>query len=125
MRAKIENLSLDEIYNDYCLMKAMDEKYYYGGTDKIKNASEALMNVLKEEIMRRTLKELETNRNDNAIRESAEQIAKDAAKSPFKFQPPFGKMTTTQDFTDEFQNYTTSVSCGGCEAGDVHYNVQG
>ena len=122
MRAKIENLSLDEIYNDYCLMKAMDEKYYYGGTDKIKNASEALMNVLKVEIMRRTLKELETNRNDN---EFVEQIAKDAAKSPFKFQPPFGKMTTTQDFTDEFQNYTTSFSCGGCEAGDVHYNVQG
>lgn len=125
MRAKIEKLSLDEIYNDYCLMKAMDEKYYYGGTDKIKNASEALMNVLKGEIMRRTLKELESNRNDKAIRESVEQIVKDVANSPLKFNSPFGKGTTTQDFTDEFQNYTTSFSYGGCEAGDVHYNVQG
>lgn len=120
MRAKIENLSLDEIYNDYCLMKAMDEKYYYGGTDKIKNASEALMNVLKSEIMNRTLKVLENNRNDKSIRESVEQIAKDAGNYNGRFKPPFDKMTSTQDFTDEFQNYTTC----GCEAEDVHYNVQ-
>lgn len=125
MREKIENLSLDEIYNDYCLMKAMDEKYYYVVSYQIKDASEALMNALKNEIIKRKLKELEANRNDKAIRESVEQIENEAEKSPLKFQPPFGKMTTTKDFTDEFQNYTTSFSCGGCEAGDVHYNVQG
>lgn len=125
MRAKIENFTIDEIYEDYCLMKTMDEKYYYCGNDKIKNASDALMNVLKNEIIKRKLKELEANRNDKAIRESVEQIANEAEKSPLKFQPPFGKMTTTKDFTDEFQNYTTSFSCGGCESGDVHYNVQG
>ena len=38
MRAKIENLTIDEIYEDYCLMKTIDEKYYYCGNDKIKNA---------------------------------------------------------------------------------------
>lgn len=123
MRAKIENLSLDEIYNDYCLMKAMDEKYYYGGTDKIKNASEALMNVLKSEIMNRTLKVLENNRNDKGIREPVEQIAKDAGNYNGRFKTPFDNMTT-QDFTDEFQNYTTSFSCDAREAEDVHYNTQ-
>lgn len=109
MRAKIENLSLDEIYNDYCLMKAMDEKYYYGGTDKIKNASEALMNVLKSEIMNRTLKVLENNRNDKSIRESVEQIAKDAGNYNGRFKTPC-------EFTDKFQNYTTSFSCDAREA---------
>lgn len=124
MRAKIENLTIDEIYEDYCLMKTMDEKYYYCGNDKIKNASDALMNVLKNEIIRRTLKELETNRNDKTVLESLEQIAKDA-NSQFNFRPTFGKSTTTKDFIDEFQNYTTSYSCDGCKAVDVHYNIQG
>lgn len=122
VRAKIENLSLEEIYKDYCTIKAMDEKYYYGGTEKIKNASDALMNILKNEILRRKLKELDTDRNVNTIREALDQINKDTQQNPLGQLP---NLSTTKDFVDEFQNYTTSFSCGGCEADNVHYDVQG
>lgn len=90
VRARIENLSLEEIYGDYCTIKAMAEKYYSSGTEKIKSASDALMDVLKNEIQKRTLKELENKRNTKDIRESIYSSS---------------KMSATMDFVNELKNY--------------------
>lgn len=85
MRAKIETLPLEEIYNDYITMKSLSEKYYYTSSGHIKDAADSLMTVLREEITKRGIKELERNYNDKLISESIEQIKKDAESSPYSF----------------------------------------
>lgn len=85
MRAKIETLPLEEIYNDYITMKSLSEKYYYTSSGRIKDAADSLMTVLREEITKRGIKELERNYNDKLISESIEQIKKDVESSPYSF----------------------------------------
>lgn len=59
MRAKIEELPIDEIYADYRLLKELEEKYYYCGNSSIKDAAIELNNILKREIVNRELKACE------------------------------------------------------------------
>ena len=56
MRENIRDLSLEEIYNDYRQLKAIDERYFHCGNSIVYNkAAEALMALLKEEITKRKL----------------------------------------------------------------------
>lgn len=76
MRANIRDLELGEIYNDYRQLKAIEEKYYYCGNSIVFNkAAEGLMTLLKEEITRRKLEELETNHNLGPLWKKLEELS--------------------------------------------------
>ena len=76
MRENIRDLSLEEIYNDYRQLKAIEEKYYYCGNSIVFNkAAEALMALLKEEITKRKLEELETNHNLGPLWKKLEELS--------------------------------------------------
>ena len=101
MRANIRDLSLEEIYNDYRQLKAIEEKYYYCGNSIVFNeAAEALMALLKEEITKRKLEELETNHDLKLTDEEINKLAKSK------------NVTTTMSTEDvtEYKPYTSTYN---------------
>ena len=76
MRENIRDLSIEEIYNDYRQLKAIDERYFHCGNNIVFNkAAEALMALLKEEITKRKLEELETNHDLKLTDEEINKLA--------------------------------------------------
>ena len=76
MRKNVRDLSLEEIYNDYRQLKAIDERYFHCGNSIVYNkAAEALMALLKEEITKRKLEELETNHDLKLTDEEINKLA--------------------------------------------------
>ena len=76
MRKDIRDLSLEKIYNDYRQLKAIDERYFHCGNNIVfKKAAEALMALLKEEITKRKLEELETNHDLKLTDEEMEELS--------------------------------------------------
>lgn len=101
MRANIRDLELGEIYNDYRQLKAIEEKYYYCGNSIVFNkAAEGLMTLLKEEITRRKLEELETNHNLGPLWKKLEELSE------------FKNVTTTISTEDvtEYKPYTSTYT---------------
>ena len=76
MRENIKDLELGEIYDDYVQLKAMDEKYRYCSHSSVfYEAAEVLMALLKNEITRRKLEELEANHNLGPLRKETEELS--------------------------------------------------
>lgn len=101
MRKNIRDLSLEEIYNDYRQLKAIDEKYFYCSNNIVFNkAAEGLMALLKEEIARRKFEELEANYN-----------LKSTNKEMNKLDEPKNVTTTisTEDIKD-YKPYTSTYN---------------
>ena len=101
MRANIRDLSLEKIYNDYRQLKAIEEKYYYCGNSIVFNkAAEGLMTLLKEEITRRKLEELETNHNLGPLWKKLEELSE------------FKNVTTTMSTEDikDYKPYTSTYT---------------
>lgn len=99
MRKDIRDLSLEKIYNDYRQLKAIEEKYYYCGNSIVFNkAAEALMALLKEEITKRKLEELETNHDLKLTDEEMEELSESKNVT-----------TTTEDIKD-YKPYTSTYS---------------
>lgn len=81
MRANIKDLKLGEIYDDYLQLKAIEEKYYYCGNSAVFNkATEGLMAVLKNEIIRRKLENLKANYNLGPMHKETAKHNVDAEK---------------------------------------------
>ena len=100
MRKNVRDLSLEEIYNDYRQLKAIDERYFHCGNNIVFNkAAEALMALLKEEITKRKLEELETNHDLKLTDEETEELS----------EPKNVTTTTTKDITD-YQSYTSTYN---------------
>lgn len=101
MRANIKDLKLEEIYDDYVQLKAIEEKYYYCGNSTVFNkAAEGLMALLKDEIARRKLEELEANHNLGPLCKKLNELSE------------FKNVTTTistEDVTD-YQPYTNTYT---------------
>ena len=101
MRANIRDLELGEIYDDYVQLKAIEEKYHYCGNSSVFiKAAEGLMTLLKDEITRRKLEELETNHNLGPLCKEMEELSE------------FKNVTTTistEDVTD-YQPYTSTYT---------------
>lgn len=101
MRANIKDLKIEEIYNDYQLLKSINEKYYYCGNSTVfDKAAEGLMTVLKNEITRRKLEELDANHNLGPLRKKLNELSE------------FKNVTTTistEDVTD-YQPYTNTYT---------------
>lgn len=101
MRANIRDLKLGEIYDDYVQLKAIEEKYHYCGNSIVFNkAAEGLMTLLKDEITRRKLEELEANHNLGPICKKLDELSE------------FKNVTTTistEDVTD-YQPYTNTYT---------------
>lgn len=109
MRANIKDLKLEEIYDDYVQLKAIEEKYHYCGNSIVFNkAAEGLMTLLKDEITRRKLEELETNHNLGPLCKKLNEL------SEFK-----NVTTTTEDVTD-FQTYTTTYTQNDSVPNDMY-----
>lgn len=101
MRANIRDLSLEKIYNDYRQLKAIEEKYYYCGNSIVFNeAAEALMALLKEEITKRKLEELETNHDLKLTDEEMEELSESKNVTT---------TITTEDIKD-YKPYTSTYS---------------
>lgn len=101
MRKDIRDLSLEKIYNDYRQLKAIEEKYYYCGNSIVFNeAAEALMALLKEEITRRKLEELETNHDLKLTDEEMEELSESKNVTT---------TITTEDIKD-YKPYTSTYS---------------
>lgn len=99
MRENIRDLSLEEIYNDYRQLKATEEKYQYCGNSIVFNkAAEGLMTLLKEEITRRKLEELETNHNLGPLWKKLEELSE------------FKNVTTTTISTEDIKDYKQYTS---------------
>ena len=111
MRANIKDLKIEEIYNDYQLLKSINEKYYYCGNSTVfDKAAEGLMTVLKNEITRRKLEELDANHNLGPLRTETEELGE------------YKNATTTitsGDVTD-CQQYTTTYSQNDNDSGDIY-----
>lgn len=101
MRANIRDLELGEIYDDYVQLKAIEEKYHYCGNSIVFNkAAEGLMTLLKDEITRRKLEELEANHNLGPLCKKLNELSE------------FKNVTTTistEDVTD-YQQYTNTYT---------------
>lgn len=101
MRENIRDLKLGEIYDDYIQLKAIEEKYHYCGNSIVFNkAAEGLLTLLKDEITRRKLEELEANHNFGPLRTKMEEL------SEFKNATT---TITTKDITD-CQQYTSTYT---------------
>ena len=101
MRANIRDLELGEIYDDYVRLKAMDEKYHYCSNSSVfYEAAGVLMALLKNEIARRKLEELEAKHNLGPLRTKMEEL------SEFKNATT---TITTKDITDS-QQYTSTYT---------------
>ena len=101
MRANIRDLELGEIYDDYVQLKAIEEKYHYCGNSIVFNkAAEGLMTLLKDEITRRKLEELETNHDLKLTDEEINKLAKSK------------NVTTTMSTEDvtEYKPYTSTYT---------------
>lgn len=100
MRANIRDLKLEEIYDDYVQLKAIEEKYYYCGNSTVFNkAAEGLMALLKDEIARRKLEELKANHSLGPLCKETEELS----------EPKNVTTATSKDVTD-FQTYTTTYT---------------
>ena len=101
MRTNIRDLELGEIYDDYVQLKAIDERYFHCGNNIVFNkAAEALMALLKEEITKRKLEELETNHDLKLTDEEINKLAESK------------KVTTTMSTEDvtEYKPYTSTYN---------------
>ena len=101
MRENIRDLSLEEIYNDYRQLKAIEEKYQYCGNSIVFNkAAEGLMTLLKDEITRRKLEELEANHNLGPLSMKLKELNE------------FKNVTTTISTEDvtEYKPYTSTYT---------------
>ena len=101
MRTNIRDLELGEIYNDYQQLKAIEERYFHCGNNIVFNkAAEALMALLKEEITKRKLEELETNHDLKLTYEEINKLAESK------------KVTTTMSTEDvtEYKPYTSTYN---------------
>ena len=101
MRENIRDLSIEEIYNDYRQLKAIDERYFHCGNNIVFNkAAEALMALLKEEITKRKLEELETNHHLKLTYEEINKLAESKKVTT---------TITTKDVTD-YKPYTSTYT---------------
>ena len=99
MRKDIRDLSLEKIYNDYRQLKAIDERYFHCGNNIVFNkAAEALMALLKEEITKRKLEELETNHGLKLTDEEMEELSESK------------NVTTTTITTEDIKDYKPYTS---------------
>ena len=101
MRANIRDLELGEIYNNYRQLKAIDERYFHCSNSIVFNkAAEALMALLKEEITKRKLEELETNHDLKLTDEEMEELSESK------------NVTTTMSTEDvtEYKPYTSTYN---------------
>lgn len=101
MRENIRDLKLGEIYDDYVQLKAIEEKYRYCSHSSVfYEAAEVLMALLKGEITRRKLEELETNHNLGPLWKKLEELSE------------YKNATTTistEDITD-YKPYTSTYT---------------
>lgn len=101
MRENIRDLELGEIYDDYIQLKAMDEKYRYCSHSSVfYEAAGVLMALLKGEITRRKLEELETNHNLGPLRKETEELG----------EPENVTTTLTSGDVTDCQQYTTTYT---------------
>ena len=111
MRENIRDLSIEEIYNDYRQLKAIDERYFHCGNNIVFNkAAEALMALLKEEITKRKLEELETNHHLKLTYEEINKLAESK------------KVTTTMSTEDvtEYKPYTSTYTQNDSVPNDMY-----
>ena len=112
MRANIKDLKIEEIYDDYVQLKAMDEKYRYCSNSNVfYEAAGVLMALLKNEITRRKLEELETNHDFKSTQKESEELG--------EYKNATTTTTTTKDITD-CQQYTTTYSQNDNDSGDIY-----
>lgn len=111
MRENIKDLELGEIYDDYVQLKAMDEKYRYCSHSSVfYEAAEVLMALLKNEITRRKLEELEANHNLGPLCKKLDELSE------------FKNVTTTistEDVTD-YQQYTNTYTQNDSVPNDMY-----
>ena len=111
MRENIRDLEIGEIYDDYVQLKAIEEKYHYCGNSIVFNkAAEGLMTLLKDEITRRKLEELEANHNLGPLCKKLNEL------SEFK---NVTTTITTKDVTD-YQPYTNTYTQNDSVPNDMY-----
>ena len=111
MRENIRDLELGEIYDDYVQLKAIEEKYHYCCNSSVFiKAAEGLMALLKDEITRRKLEELEANHNLGPLCKKLNELSE------------FKNVTTTistEDVTD-YKSYTNTYTQNDNDSGDIY-----
>ena len=111
MRANIKDLKIEEIYNDYVQLKAMDEKYRYCSNSNVfYEAAGVLMALLKNEITRRKLEELETNHNLGPLCKKLDELSESKNVTT---------TISTEDVTD-YQQYTTTYTQNDSVPNDMY-----
>ena len=127
MRENIKDLKLGEIYDDYVRLKAMDEKYRYCSNSIVFNkAAEGLMTLLKDEITRRKLKELETNHNLGPLCKKLDELSEfKNVTATISTEDITDYKPYTSTYTQESNNLADMWACSTTQNNDERLNVNG
>lgn len=127
MRANIRDLELGEIYDDYIQLKAIEEKYHYccNSTVFIK-AAEGLMALLKDEITRRKLKELETNHDFKPTQKESKELSEtENVTATISTDDITDYKPYTSTYTQESNNLADMWAYSTTQNNDERLNVNG
>ena len=127
MRANIRDLELGEIYDDYVQLKAIEEKYHYCGNSIVFNkAAEGLMTLLKNEITRRKLKELETNHDFKPIQKESKELREpENVTATISTEDITDYKPYTSTYTQESNNLADMWAYSTTQNNDERLNVNG
>ena len=127
MRENIKDLKLGEIYDDYVRLKAMDEKYRYCSNSSVFNkAAEGLMTLLKDEITRRKLEELETNHGFKSIQKESKELREpENVTATISTEDITDYKPYTSTYTQESNNLADMWAYSTTQNNDERLNVNG
>ena len=127
MRENIKDLKLGEIYDDYVQLKAMDEKYRYCSNSSVfYEAAGVLMALLKNEITRRKLKELETNHGFKSTQKESEELREtENVTATISTEDITDYKPYTSTYTQESNNLADMWAYSTTQNNDERLNVNG
>ena len=127
MRTNIRDLELGEIYDDYVQLKAIEEKYHYCGNSIVFNkAAEGLMTLLKDEITKRKLKELETNHDFKPIQKESKELREpENVTATISTEDITDYKPYTSTYTQESNNLADMWAYSTTQNNDERLNVNG
>lgn len=127
MRENIKDLKLGEIYDDYVRLKAMDEKYRYCSNSTVFNkAAEGLMTVLKNEITRRKLEELDANHDFKPTQKESKELSEtENVTATISTEDITDYKPYTSTYTQESNNLADMWAYSTTQNNDERLNVNG
>lgn len=104
-RIRIEEMSLSELFVDYKSLEGLKDRYYYAGelTTKLRLSVDAMKEMLSQEIVKRTFKELEANYGLSLKAKGPIISEEPDAPKDYVYIPSVGDFVYTEDYGETFK----------------------